>query len=94
MEIETFFKNRVPIVKIIEIPKINIKLTKEELELLESVLVKYSNYNEKILKSKVYLTDPMRYILKEEKKGKRMLHSAVIYKDKTILDYTKEVIKE
>jgi uracil-DNA glycosylase family 4 len=93
-KIETFFKSRIPIVRLKDIPKIDIKLSKEEIDLLESIISKYADMNEKVLKSNVYLTDPMRYILKEEKKGKKMPHSAVIYKDKTILDHTKETITE
>lgn len=93
-QIEIFFKSRIPIVRLRDIPKVDVKLSKEEHDLLESVIAKYAGLNEKVLKSKVYLTDPMRYILTEEKKGKRMLHSAIIYKDKTILDHTKEIIAE
>jgi uracil-DNA glycosylase family 4 len=89
-KIETFFKSGIPIVKLKDVQKINIDLSKEELDLLESIISKYANMHEKDLKSIVYLTDPMRYILHEEKNGKKMLHSAIIYKDKTILDHTKK----
>lgn len=88
-QIEISFKKRIPIIKLKSLPSLNVKLSKEELELLESIIVKYANLSERDLKTRVYLTDPMRYILREEEKGKKMLHSAVIYKDKTILDYVK-----
>ena len=85
--IETFFRRKIPIIKLKCTPKCNIVLSNEEIDLLNSIIIKYANLSEKDLKTKVYLTDPMRYVLKEEERGKKMLHSAVIYKDKTILDH-------
>lgn len=58
----------------------------EESELFDSILKKYGHLKNSDLKTKVYLTQPMRFILSEEKKGKKMVNSAVIYKDKTIID--------
>jgi len=85
--VDIYFKKRIPIVKLKDLPKINVKLSNEEVELFDSIILKYATLSERDLKTKVYLTDPMKYILAEEKKGKKMLHSAIIYKDKTILDH-------
>lgn len=85
--VETIFRKKIPIIKIKSAPKFKVSLTKEEDELINNIIIKYANLSEKDLKTKVYLTDPMRHILKEERRGKKMLHSAVIYKDKTILDH-------
>lgn len=88
--IETFFRKKIPIIKLKYTPRFNVVLSKEEIDLINSIIIKYAKLSEKDLKTKVYLTDPMRYILKEEERGKKMLHSAVIYKDKTILDHTSQ----
>jgi uracil-DNA glycosylase family 4 len=85
------FINRVPILKLISKPSYSLNISLEALNILNSVIVKYGVLNEKDLKTKVYLTKPMRFILAEEKNGKKMLHTAVIYKNKTVIDFTSEI---
>ena len=39
------------------------------------------------IKTITYITKPMKYILRQERKGKKMLNKPVIYKDGTIIDF-------
>lgn len=91
--IDIRFINKIPIVKLKTIPNYNLNLSIEETELIKSVIAKYGNLKEKDLKTKVYLTQPMRFVLNEEQKGIKMLHRAVIYKNKTILNFNDDSIK-
>lgn len=85
--IEITFRRKIPLLKLKGTPEFNIMFTDEEFQLLESILLKYGKLSERELKSKVYLTSPMRFILNEEKKGKKMTNTAIIYKNKTIIDH-------
>ena len=63
-------------------------------EILKSVLSKYENYTDSKLKTAVYLTEPMRFILRQERKGRKMVNKSVLYKDKTIIELDKEDIEK
>ncbi len=43
----------------------------------------YGSLSNAEIKALVYRTDPMRFILQEEKKGKKMLNVPVLYNNKT-----------
>jgi hypothetical protein len=43
-----------------------------------------------MIKAAVYRTEPMRFVLKVEGRGKDMRNKAVLYKDKTIADLIKD----
>lgn len=67
-------------------PRSKIRLNDEILEVIEEITSKCKIMNNSKVKTLVYLTDPMRFILKEEKKGKDMRNKVVLYKNKTIAD--------
>ncbi len=57
-----------------------------EKELVLNVLRQYATLSDSELKTVVYLTKPMRYILREEKKGENMLRIPVLYRDDTVIN--------
>ncbi len=65
-------------------PRLKIELEDDVIILIGEVWGKYGALNNFKIKTVVYNTEPMRYILKEEKKGNDMRNKPVIYKDKTI----------
>jgi uracil-DNA glycosylase family 4 len=50
--------------------------------IISKIFEKYGNMSNKSLKSIVYLTDPMRFILKQESKGMNFIGKPVLYNDK------------
>lgn len=60
-------------------PKVTLK--KEELSTIESVLKKYGKMSNAEIKTVTYMTNPMRRILRKEKKGEKMLWKPVFNED-------------
>lgn len=56
----------------------------ESLEIIFDVISKYGEYDNFKLKTATYLTEPMKYILKQENLGRDMRRKALIYKDKIL----------
>jgi len=83
-EIKSYFDNRIPILKLGPNPRFNIKLNEDILNIVFEIIEKYGNLNESSIKTKVYLTPPMKYIIKQEKYGREMYNKPLIYKNKTI----------
>ncbi|MEL1135561.1 uracil-DNA glycosylase family protein [Desulfitobacterium sp. THU1] len=59
-----------------------------------SVLDKYSSYSDAAIKTAVYLTEPMKYVLRQEKKGIKMLKVPVLYKDDTVINIHGSINKD
>lgn len=64
-------------------PRFVPKLHEEDESILAEILGKYAHYTNSQIKTAVYRTKPMRYLLEEEKKGRNMRKVPVIYQDKT-----------
>lgn len=47
-------------------------------------LEKFKEYDDALIKTKVYLTTPMKYVLRQEKKGRMMTKKPILYKNKTV----------
>jgi uncharacterized phage-associated protein len=85
-EIYSFFKKRIPMIKIGPSPRFDISLKEDEFEVVFQILKKYGNLNNTDVKRITYQTSPMKYILKQENLGENMYNKLIIYKNKTIID--------
>lgn len=63
-------------------PRIIINHTIEELSVIDSVLDRYGQLSDRGVMMAVYRTQPMRYILAQEKQGRNMHNEPVIYNNK------------
>lgn len=81
-EIVSIFSHDQPIVKPGPSPRFSVEFDYDILNIITEVVQKYGCYSNAKIKSAVYLTRPMKYILKEEAQGKDMRNFPLIYKDK------------
>ena len=58
-------------------------LSDDEIAFIDESLKKYGNMSDSEIKTKAYLTKPMKYILRKEKSGAMMLKTPVLYKNRT-----------
>lgn len=59
-------------------------LSESEKNFIDECLEKYKNCSDAEIKTIVYVTSPMKYIIRQEKKGRMMLKTPVLYKNKTV----------
>lgn len=83
-ELNKYFKAGKLFLQIGHNPRFDIKLDDKAIEIIIDVIVKYGTHSNFEIKSKVYQTKPMRYILKQEKEGAKMVNKPIIYKNKII----------
>lgn len=89
-EIRRYFAHRIPMIDIGPSPRSEIDLEDDILEIVAEISDKYREMSNSAIKTVVYRTEPMRFILKEEDRGKDMRNKPVLYKDKTIADLMKD----
>jgi uncharacterized phage-associated protein len=89
-EVRRFFARKIPIVAPGPSPRFEIQLDDNILEIISHVFRTYGSMSNAEIKTAVYRTAPMRFILQEEKKGKNMVNKPVLYKDKTTRELSKE----
>ena len=82
-EVRRFFARRVPMVAPGPSPRFEIQLDDEILEVVSNVFRTYGLMSNAGIKTAVYRTEPMRFILQEENRGKNMVNKLVLYRDKT-----------
>ena len=82
-DVRRFFMRHIPMVAPGPSPRVEVKLGEDILDAISEVFMKYGSMTNAQIKSAVYRTAPMRFILAEESKGKKMLNKPVLYKDKT-----------
>lgn len=82
-EVRRFFIRRIPMVAPGPSPRFEVQLDGKVVELISEVYRTYGAMSNADIKTAVYRTDPMRFILQEEAKGKKMVNKPVLYKDKT-----------
>jgi len=82
-EVRRFFSRQIPMVGPGPSPRFKILLEDDILEIISDIFQTYGSMSNAEIKTAVYRTRPMRFILGEEKKGKKMINKPVIYKDKT-----------
>ena len=66
------------------------KLSNEQKAYINNIVKQYLSSSDAEIKTAVYLTSPMRHILKQEKLGRNMSRVPVLYKDSSVLDIDKE----
>lgn len=89
-ELDLFIKQGRPFIRRGHKPRLMIALNEKDLEIIADVMTKYGHLSNSELKTAAYLSKPMRYILREERKGRKMRNAAVIYKNKTIINLDTE----
>jgi len=82
-EVRRFFARRIPMVAPGPSPRFEILLDDDILEIVSNVFHTYGSMSNAAIKTAVYRTAPMKFILAEEEKGKKMVNRPVLYKDKT-----------
>ena len=89
-EVRRWFSRRIPVVDVGPSPRAEIQLDDEILEIIGKVWKKFGSLSNSAIKSAVYRTDPMRFILAQEDEGKDMRNKAVLYKEKTAADLVED----
>jgi len=84
-EVIFHFERRIPLVERGPNPRFIPEINGDALSVLAEILSKYRDSTNSQMKVAAYRTEPMRYILSEEKKGRDMRRIPIIYKDKTVI---------
>lgn len=79
--IQTVMQGNKPVLRY-TVRKENVDLSENESHFAAELLEKYRGFSDGEIKSTVYLTKPMKYILREEKKGRTMTKVPVLYQNK------------
>jgi len=91
-EVRRYFSRRIPTVAIGPSPRTKTELADDILEIVAEISERYGKMSNSAIKTAVYLTEPMRFILQEEKRGRDMRNKPVLYKNKTASDLEKNVL--
>lgn len=78
------YHRKIPIVEPGSAPRFQSKFDKDTLDVIFEVINKYGFMTNSEVKSATYLTEPMRYVLKNERQGKDMRNVPLIYKNKIL----------
>lgn len=70
--------------------RFTVTLDAGSLEIIADVLERFGSLDDAAIKTAVYRTAPMKFILKQEKEGRDMRRVAVIYKDRTAIDLDRQ----
>jgi len=82
-EVRRFFVRRMPMVAPGPSPRSEIHLDDSVLEIVSEVYRTYGSMSNAQIKTAVYRSAPMQFILEEEKVGKNMINKPVLYKNRT-----------
>jgi hypothetical protein len=82
-EVHRFVSRSIPVVAPGAASRFEIRLGDDILEVVSEVYRAYGAMTNAAIKAAVYRTGPMRFILREERKGRKLLNEPVLYKDKT-----------
>lgn len=74
-------------------PRFRTMFSYDTLNIITEVIHEYGRFSNAKLKSAVYLTKPLKYVLKEEKKGRDMRKVPLIYKDKIATELDTSIIR-
>ncbi len=61
-------------------------LCDEQIAILDEILLKYKGCDDAKIKTLAYLTEPMKYVRRQEKAGRSMTKIPVLYQNKTVID--------
>ena len=82
-EIRRFLVRRIPMVAQGPSPRCEVRLDDDMLQVISEVFRTYGSMGNAQIKTAVYRTAPMRFILLQEKHGRDMRNKPVLYKNKT-----------
>jgi len=82
-EVRRFFTRKIPMVAPGPSPRFKVLFDDDIFEIISDVFRTYGAMSNARIKTAVYRTAPMRFVLHEENKGKKMVNKPVLYKDKT-----------
>jgi uracil-DNA glycosylase family 4 len=85
-ELRISFRGRIPVVEPGPCSRFQASVDDQSLALIAEVLNEYGRLSNAQIKTVVYKTDPMRYLLGQERKGRDIRRVPVIYKDKCAPD--------
>ena len=88
-EVLLSFRRQLPLIEPGPSPRFSEDFDETALEIITEVLEKYGRMDNKGIKMAVYRTEPMRYILKQEKSGRDMRKIPVIYDNLTATEHDK-----
>jgi hypothetical protein len=83
------FEKRKPILLYISNDYIS-GLNDEQKQYISEIVHKYMDSSDTNMKIAAYRTEPMRYILEQEKSGRNMTRVPILYKDTSVLDIDKK----
>ena len=73
-------RRRLPVVGLGPSPRFDVELDDAALEIVAEVLERYGEMDNSGIKRAAYHTDPIGYILRQEKRGRDMRNASVMYK--------------
>jgi len=82
----TYFVNKKPYIRPQQNELKDLIFTEKEKAFIYFILDKYATHSDAAIKTTVYLTEPMKYVLRQEKNGMNMLKVPVLYKDDTVIN--------
>ena len=88
-DINLSFRGKIPVIEPGPSPRIDIDFDDKALETIEEVLERFGHLDNRGVKVAVYKTKPMNYILKQEKLGRDMRKTPIIYKNMTAQEHDK-----
>lgn len=83
-EIRRFFVRSIPMIAPGPSPRFSVTLGDDILDIVTEVSRKYGMMTNAQIKTAVYRTAPVQFILREERKGRNMMNKPVLYKDKDV----------
>lgn len=83
---QTLFRGRKPFLTYLASSQSKSSLDSDTLEYVDGIFEKYKTATDAQIKIIAYHTPPMRYIMQQEDKGRKMAKCPVLYKDTTIID--------
>lgn len=86
--LKTYYKKRKPYIQLIgnNIEEKQFELDQQEKGMILYICQKYGDYDDAKIKVAAYMTKPMKYIIKNENKGRNMTKIPVLYKDSTVIE--------
>jgi len=87
--IKVTFRNRKPVYTAKGGNAAQSNLSAEHQSIIKGIIAKYESFDDARIKTAVYLTKPMKYILKQENAGKSMIKVPVIYQNRTVIELDK-----
>lgn len=90
---KTTFIRKTPIVCVKDI-EFRSNLSREQIAFIDQQCKEHMNCTDALMKTIVYLTAPMKYIIRQENLGRNMMKIPVLYKNSTVVEMDKQSLIE